>query len=250
MKVMMTEEFCPLEEIQRMESELWNLKVKEMDISSYTTRFNELAILCPGMVPTERKKVEAYIRGLSENINGEVTSSEPATLSKPVRMAHTLMEQKIGHKASDCWSKAVATGANAQPIVTCYVCGEKGHIKTNCLVPQRQKASDYDNRNPVPQRQDVSSLADADVPLQQESDLLFGPLYDEFFNAGSNPSTNIPSTSTPSTHTNLKWLWKNKKDEDQTMIRNKARLVAKGYAQEEGIDFEESFATVIRLEAV
>nr|GFB62012.1 hypothetical protein [Tanacetum cinerariifolium] len=31
----------------------------------------------------------------------------------------------------------------------------------------------------------------------------------------------------------LKWLWKNKKDEDQTVIRNKARLVAKGYAQEE-----------------
>ncbi|GJR97718.1 retrovirus-related pol polyprotein from transposon TNT 1-94 [Tanacetum coccineum] len=42
----------------------------------------------------------------------------------------------------------------------------------------------------------------------------------------------------------------NKKDEDQTVIRNKARLVAKGYAQEEGIDFEESFAPVARLEAV
>nr|GEU83149.1 hypothetical protein [Tanacetum cinerariifolium] len=48
----------------------------------------------------------------------------------------------------------------------------------------------------------------------------------------------------------LKWLWKNKKDEDQTVIRNKARLVAKGYAQEEGIDFEESFAPVACLEAV
>nr|GEZ07304.1 ribonuclease H-like domain-containing protein [Tanacetum cinerariifolium] len=48
----------------------------------------------------------------------------------------------------------------------------------------------------------------------------------------------------------LKWLWKNKKDEDQTVIRNKARLVAKWYAQEEGIDFEESFIPVARLEAV
>ncbi|GJW39614.1 retrovirus-related pol polyprotein from transposon TNT 1-94 [Tanacetum coccineum] len=48
----------------------------------------------------------------------------------------------------------------------------------------------------------------------------------------------------------LKWLWKNKKDEDQTVIRNKARLVAKGYAHEEGIDFKESFAPVVRLEAV
>ncbi|GJZ50522.1 retrovirus-related pol polyprotein from transposon TNT 1-94 [Tanacetum coccineum] len=48
----------------------------------------------------------------------------------------------------------------------------------------------------------------------------------------------------------LKWLWKNKKDEDNIVIRNKARLVAKGYAQEEGIDFEESFAPVARLEAI
>ncbi|GJX96242.1 retrovirus-related pol polyprotein from transposon TNT 1-94 [Tanacetum coccineum] len=146
-------------------------------------------------------------------------------------------------------------------------------------------------------------------------DLLFGLLYDEFFNDGtsrvnksSSPtdnsalqdthtSMNIHPTSEPSTPTNvhteenndnqaaftnpfctpvqenaesssrnivwelidkpfgknvikLKWLWKNKKDEDQTVIRNNARLVAKGYAQEEGIDFEESFARVARLEAV
>nr|GFB01037.1 hypothetical protein [Tanacetum cinerariifolium] len=53
------------------------------------------------------------------------------------------------------------------------------------------------------QRQDVSSSADADVPSQQVLDLLFGPLYDEFFNVGSNPSTNIQSTSAPSTPTNV-----------------------------------------------
>nr|GEW43898.1 Gag-Pol polyprotein [Tanacetum cinerariifolium] len=186
------------------------------------------------------------------------------------------------------------------------------------------------------------------VPSQQELDLLFVPLYDEFFNVGSNPNdkdptTNIRSTSPQSAlsdvhaeentdnqaeegeqlqddeFTNpfcapvqeeaesssnnvgnsnvpnfiqpqvseyrwtkdhpleqvrgnpsrpvlqvwelvdkpfgkliikLKWLWKNKKDEDQTVIRNKALLVAKGYAQEEGIDFEESFAPAARLEAV
>ncbi|GJU68855.1 putative reverse transcriptase domain-containing protein [Tanacetum coccineum] len=39
---------------------------------------------------------------------------------------------------------------------------------------------------------------------------------------------------------NLKWLWKNKRDEENTIIRNKSRLVAKGYAQKEGIDFERS----------
>ncbi|GJU10353.1 retrovirus-related pol polyprotein from transposon TNT 1-94 [Tanacetum coccineum] len=48
----------------------------------------------------------------------------------------------------------------------------------------------------------------------------------------------------------VKWLWKNKTDAKNTVIRNKYRLVAKGYSQEEGIDFEESFAPVARLEAV
>nr|GFC82802.1 Gag-Pol polyprotein [Tanacetum cinerariifolium] len=74
---------------------------------------------------------------------------------------------------------------------------------TSGLIPQRQKASDYDNPDPVPQRQDVYSSADADVPSQQELDMLFGPLYDEFFNAGTNPSTKIPSTSAPSAYTNI-----------------------------------------------
>ncbi|GKC14930.1 retrovirus-related pol polyprotein from transposon TNT 1-94 [Tanacetum coccineum] len=49
---------------------------------------------------------------------------------------------------------------------------------------------------------------------------------------------------------NMKWLWKNKPDEENIVIRNKTRLVAKGYGQQEGIDFEESLAPVARLEAV
>ncbi|GJW86444.1 retrovirus-related pol polyprotein from transposon TNT 1-94 [Tanacetum coccineum] len=48
----------------------------------------------------------------------------------------------------------------------------------------------------------------------------------------------------------LKWIWKNKIDAENTIIQNKSRLVAKGYGQEEGIDFEESFAQVAGLEAV
>nr|GFA36645.1 retrovirus-related Pol polyprotein from transposon TNT 1-94 [Tanacetum cinerariifolium] len=45
-------------------------------------------------------------------------------------------------------------------------------------------------------------------------------------------------------------LWKNKRDEENNVIRNKARLVAKGYGQQEGIDFEGSFSPVARLEVV
>nr|GEV85151.1 hypothetical protein [Tanacetum cinerariifolium] len=168
-------------------------------------------------------------------------------------------------------------------------------------------------------------LSDTSAPSQQELDLLFGPLYDKFFNAGSSsvnnsssptdnsaqkdaqPSMNIHPTSETTTLTNvndeenydnqakdtqfqqdefinlfctpvtmtdsawieamqeelhqfnrlhvwelidkpfgkniirLKWLWKNKKDKEQVVIRNKARLVAKGYAQEEGSLKEEVY---------
>ncbi|GJX65422.1 putative zinc finger, CCHC-type containing protein [Tanacetum coccineum] len=92
---------------------------------------------------------------------------------------------------------------------------------TSGLVPQRQKASDYDNSSPVPQLQNVSPIADTTVPSQQELDLLFSPLYDEFFTAGTlsvnksssptdnskqqdtPPTTNIQSSTEPTTPTTL-----------------------------------------------
>nr|GEZ98301.1 hypothetical protein [Tanacetum cinerariifolium] len=49
---------------------------------------------------------------------------------------------------------------------------------------------------------------------------------------------------------NMMWLWKNKRDEENTIIRNKSRLVAKGYAQKEGVDFKKLVMPVARLEAV
>ncbi|KAJ9562289.1 hypothetical protein OSB04_007449 [Centaurea solstitialis] len=48
----------------------------------------------------------------------------------------------------------------------------------------------------------------------------------------------------------LKWIFKNKKDEDGIVTRNKARLVAKGFKQQAGIDYDETFAPVARIEAI
>ncbi|GJZ88988.1 hypothetical protein Tco_0660770 [Tanacetum coccineum] len=77
---------------------------------------------------------------------------------------------------------------------------------TSGLVSQRQKELDYDNSSHVPQLQNVSPSADATAPSQQELDLLFGPLYDEFFNActssvnkSSSPTDNSIQQDTPPT---------------------------------------------------
>ena len=48
----------------------------------------------------------------------------------------------------------------------------------------------------------------------------------------------------------LKWIFKNKSDEHGTVIRNKSRLVAQSYTQVEGVDFDETFALVARLESI
>ena len=47
-----------------------------------------------------------------------------------------------------------------------------------------------------------------------------------------------------------KWIYRNKQDEHGQVVKNKARLVAQGYTQVEGIDFDETFALVARLEAI
>nr|GEV19620.1 hypothetical protein [Tanacetum cinerariifolium] len=196
-KQIMTDEFCPTEEVQRLDDKLGHLKLRDMNIAAYTERFNELALLCPDAVPNEKKKVELYIKGLPEIIKGETTSSIPVTLNEAVRMAHALMLQKIqakneriaeglkrkwennnqgnnnnnnhnrganqtriapkcnrcdrchfdqcppkcencgrmGHKAKDCRSKNVASGATVQSNMVCY---ERGKEATRSVRVRRK----------------------------------------------------------------------------------------------------------------
>nr|GEW09311.1 retrovirus-related Pol polyprotein from transposon TNT 1-94 [Tanacetum cinerariifolium] len=136
--------------------------------------------------------------------------------------------------------------------------------------------------NPVPQ-------LPFNPPTRNDWDRLFQPIFDEYFNppssaispvpvavaprtvdiAGSPLSTTIyqdaPSSSTSSTNQQeqsliisqdkfmlikLKWIYKVKTYEFGGVLKNKARLVAQGFRKKEGIDFEESFAPVERIEAI
>ncbi|GKB12164.1 putative reverse transcriptase domain-containing protein, partial [Tanacetum coccineum] len=92
---LMTEVYCPRNEIQKMETELWNLTVKGNDLTAYTQRFQELILLCTRMVPDEEDRVERFIGGLPDNIQGNVIATNPARLQDVIRIANQLMDKKV-----------------------------------------------------------------------------------------------------------------------------------------------------------
>ncbi|GKC70353.1 putative reverse transcriptase domain-containing protein, partial [Tanacetum coccineum] len=157
---------------KNMEQELGTLTLKGDDIEAYNNRFYELALMCPELVPTtEKKKIERYTRGFPERIQGNITSSKPATLHDAINMARELAEQvvqgkttRIGESNKRKWKyhqrknrrqetarayaaaptenrgyvgnlpKAILPGAcnDFMQNATCYGCGEKGHLKNKC----------------------------------------------------------------------------------------------------------------------
>ncbi|GJS66475.1 putative reverse transcriptase domain-containing protein [Tanacetum coccineum] len=80
---------------EKMETELWNLAMKGNDLTAYTRRFQELVLLCTRMVPNEEDKVERFIRGFPDNIQGNVIAAEPTKLQDAIRVANNLMDQKL-----------------------------------------------------------------------------------------------------------------------------------------------------------
>ncbi|GJT09953.1 putative reverse transcriptase domain-containing protein [Tanacetum coccineum] len=92
---MMTDKYYPRNEIKKLEIEIWDLKVKGTDLTSYTQRFQELALLCGRMFPEESDKIEKYVGGLPDMIHGSVVASKPKTMQDAVEIATELMDKKI-----------------------------------------------------------------------------------------------------------------------------------------------------------
>ncbi|GJR48737.1 putative reverse transcriptase domain-containing protein [Tanacetum coccineum] len=92
---LMAEVYYPRNKVQKMETELWNLAVKGNDLTAYTRRFQELVLLCTRMVPNEEDKVERFVGGLPDNIQGNVIAAEPTKLQDAIRIANNLMDQKL-----------------------------------------------------------------------------------------------------------------------------------------------------------
>ncbi|GJY32277.1 putative reverse transcriptase domain-containing protein [Tanacetum coccineum] len=76
-----------------MEDEFYHLTVKGNDLNTYVRRFQELATLCPIMVPDFKKMMEVFIGGLPRCIEGKVTAAKPQTIEKAINIAQRLMDQ-------------------------------------------------------------------------------------------------------------------------------------------------------------
>ena len=91
----MLAEYCARGEMQKLEHELWKLKMKGFDVSSYTTRFCDLALLYLGMVTPESKKIERYIWGLTPPMQGNVLAARPATFDSAKCLVQTLIDHEV-----------------------------------------------------------------------------------------------------------------------------------------------------------
>nr|GEX60667.1 reverse transcriptase domain-containing protein [Tanacetum cinerariifolium] len=97
LKRLLTNKYCPRTEIKKMEDEFYNLSVKGNDLKTYVRRFQELAILCPNMVPNNEKLMEVFISELPRCIKGNVNASKPQTLEEAINIAQRLMDQVTKH---------------------------------------------------------------------------------------------------------------------------------------------------------
>ncbi|GJZ15286.1 retrovirus-related pol polyprotein from transposon TNT 1-94 [Tanacetum coccineum] len=104
-------------------------------------------------------------------------------------------------------------------------------------------------------------------PNRNDWDHLFQPMFDEYFNPLPCATSPVPVAAEPRAVDladslelvpcpnrvlliKLKWIYKVKKDKYEGVLKNKARFIAQGFGPEEGIDFEESFASVARIKAI
>ncbi|GKE41438.1 reverse transcriptase domain-containing protein, partial [Tanacetum coccineum] len=102
------------------------------DLKTYVRRFQELATLCPTMVPDSKKMMEVFIGGLPRSIKGNVAASKPQTLEEAINIAQRLMDL-VGLLTKNCRNEGPTTGSNLLPVtVTCHACGEKGHYANQC----------------------------------------------------------------------------------------------------------------------
>ncbi|KAJ0848855.1 putative transcription factor interactor and regulator CCHC(Zn) family [Helianthus annuus] len=94
-KELMREEYCPRDEIQKLENEYYNLKMAGSEIEAYTKRSHELANMCPNLSRPPHHRIELYINGLAPQVKGLVTAANLDNLPRIIRLAHKITNLEV-----------------------------------------------------------------------------------------------------------------------------------------------------------
>nr|GEY14268.1 hypothetical protein [Tanacetum cinerariifolium] len=92
-RTLIREYFCPSNEMQKLETELWNHAMVGAGHAAYTDRFYELASLVPHLVTPKSKRTGRYVYGLALQIQGMMAATEAKTIQKAVQIADTLTDE-------------------------------------------------------------------------------------------------------------------------------------------------------------
>ncbi|GKB47518.1 putative reverse transcriptase domain-containing protein, partial [Tanacetum coccineum] len=94
-KALLVEEFCPSNEIEKLENEFWNLTMVGANHVAYTNKFHELAKLAPHLVTPESSRIKRYIHGLAPKIHGMLRATQPTTIQSAILTAIILTNEVV-----------------------------------------------------------------------------------------------------------------------------------------------------------
>ncbi|GJR15505.1 putative reverse transcriptase domain-containing protein [Tanacetum coccineum] len=94
-KALMVEEFCPSNEMEKLENEFWNHKMVGANHTAYTDRFHELVKLIPHLVSPESSRIKRYIAGLAPEIRGMLRATQPTTIQNAILRAGILTDEAV-----------------------------------------------------------------------------------------------------------------------------------------------------------
>ncbi|GKA36838.1 putative reverse transcriptase domain-containing protein [Tanacetum coccineum] len=94
-KALLVEEFCPSNEMEKLENEFWNHTMVGDNHTTYTDRFHELAKLVPHLVTPESKRIWRYFHGLAPQIHGMLRVTQPTTIQSAILKAGILTNEAV-----------------------------------------------------------------------------------------------------------------------------------------------------------
>ncbi|KAI3735422.1 hypothetical protein L6452_14918 [Arctium lappa] len=203
-----------------------------------------------------------YDEFLGSNLPKPVVIDRPEEIqiqmpTPSVEAVHETVEPEVTQSVG-CTTTSTQQTSNVQPTEA-----SAPNTSTKPLTEEQKDNSgflddehDQSTSNPLPHEHKWTKehpihqiIGDPSKPVQTRFATLNQCIHDSFLSK-IEPIRRLVPKPEGKTITDTKWVFKNKKDEDGIIIRNKARLVAKVYRQEEGIDYDETYAPVACIEAI